>query len=249
MPISRLIPRPLRQPLREIRNYIAWQSYRGHGRYCPVCGGESSKFGSFGKPARADARCMRCGSLERYRLVWLYFERKTDLFTEIPARMLHIAPEPIFEKLLKKRVGAGYLSADLDGSQAMVKMDITSIDHPDQLFEVIYCSHVLEHVPDDRQAMRELHRILKPDGWAVLMVPITADKTVEDPSITDPAERERLFGQADHVRRYGPDFADRLKEAGFAVTVVSPPDFLTPDEVARMGITAAAGDIFYCTRS
>ena len=249
MPIIKLIPRPLRQPLREMKNYFAWMAYRGHGRHCPVCGEESSRFGTFGRPARPDARCMRCGSLERHRLARLYFERRTDLFTEVPARMLHVAPEPIFEKLLKKRVGAGYLSADLDGSQAMVKMDITAIDYPDQLFDVIYCSHVLEHVSDDRKTMRELYRVMRPDGWAVLMVPVTAEQTVEDPSITDPAERERLFGQADHFRRYGPDFADRLKECGFAVTRTSPSDFLTPDEISRMGITAAAGDIYHCARS
>jgi ubiquinone/menaquinone biosynthesis C-methylase UbiE len=89
-------------------------------------------------------------------------------------------------------------------------MDITDIQYPDNTFDVIYCSHVLEHVPDDRKAMREFARVLKPEGWAVFMVSLSEEHTIEDPSITSPAERERLFGQHDHVRRYGPDFKDRL---------------------------------------
>src|SRR5262249_12426105 len=81
--------------------------------------------------------------------------------------------------------------------------------------------HVLEHVPDDRRAMREFYRVLKPGGWAILLVPITVERTFEDPAVVDPAERLRLFGQEDHVRRYGPDYGDRLSEAGFAVSGVN----------------------------
>jgi SAM-dependent methyltransferase len=130
---------------------------------------------------------------------------------------------------------------------AMVRLDITEIDFPDESFDVVYCSHVLEHVPDDRKALAEIRRVLKPDGWAILLVPIDAAETIEDPSITDPGERLRLFGQGDHVRRYGPDYVERLHQAGFDVAVTSPPQLATPVEIASMGLTPASGEIFHCS--
>ena len=80
----------------------------------------------------------------------------------------------------------------------MPKMDIQDIPLPDETLDVIYCSHVLEHVTNDRKAMAEFFRILKPGGYAMLAVPVTVEKTIEDPTITDPGERHRLFGQYDH---------------------------------------------------
>lgn len=197
---------------------------------------------------RPDALCMQCGALERHRLAWLYLERRTDLFDGHSKAMLHVAPELCFQRRFRKRVGAGYVAADLDSPRAAVRMDVTDIQYPDGFFDVIFCSHVLEHVPDDRRAMREFLRVLKPGGWAILLVPVTADRTVEDPSVTDPAERLRRFGQEDHVRRYGPDYADRLREAGFDVSVTRVPDLVSAADAVRMGLTPAAGDIFHCTR-
>jgi hypothetical protein len=107
---------------------------------------------------------------------------------------------------------------------------------------------VLEHVQDDRQAMRELYRVLKPDGWAILLVPITAEQTIEDASITQPDKRRDLFGQADHVRRYGPDYVDRLRSAGFHVEISCVADLCNCDERERMGLTCASGDMYYCTK-
>jgi SAM-dependent methyltransferase len=170
------------------------------------------------------------------------------LFNGQYKKVLHIAPEAVFEKLFKTKLGQGYLTADLFDPKAMVRMDITNIQYPDKSFDVIYCSHVLEHVPDDRLAMRELLRVLKDDGWAILLVPIVTDVTFEDPSITDPLEREKIFGQADHVRNYGNDYKQRLRESGFFVEVIYPQDFLTENEIVRMGITKAAGEIYLCTR-
>lgn len=117
--------------------------------------------------------------------------------------MLHVAPEPSFGVIFSKSKYIDYLSADLYDKSVMVKMDITDIQYPENYFDIIFCSHVLEHVLDDKKAMREFLRVLKPTGWAVLQVPIMAMKTIEDPSITDPDERLRVFGQHDHVRRYG----------------------------------------------
>jgi SAM-dependent methyltransferase len=190
---------------------------------------------------------MYCGSVERQRLAWLFWERVLGL-PEKSVSMLHVGPEPVFETRFRKRLGAGYITADLYDSRAMVEMDITDIKYPDGFFDAIYCSHVLEHVTDDRRAMREFHRVLHPDGWAILLVPITAKETFEDPSITDPAERRRLFGQEDHVRRYGPDYEERLREAGFAVEVTRPEDFLSEEEMVLTGVARSAGWI-HCVRS
>jgi ubiquinone/menaquinone biosynthesis C-methylase UbiE len=162
--------------------------------------------------------------------------------------MLHVAPELQFVNRLAAAVGSGYITADFLDPSAMVQMDITNIKYTDGFFDVIYCSHVLEHVSNDRMAMREFARVLKPDGWAVILVPITTDKTFEDLSITDPKERLRLFGQEDHVRIYGPDFVERLRESGMEVRRFSASDFLSPTEIARVNLTKLSGDVFYCTK-
>ena len=96
--------------------------------------------------------------------------------------------------------------------------------------------------------MGEFYRVLKEDGWAILLVPIYSEKTFEDPTVTSPEERLRLFGQEDHTRKYGPDYADRLRIAGFKVKVTTPSDFLSDEEIFRMGITRASGDIYFCRK-
>jgi SAM-dependent methyltransferase len=149
--------------------------------------------------------------------------------------MLQISPGP-FADALKEEQSIDFLSGDIDEEEAMEKVDVTDIQYPADTFDVVYSSHVLEHVPDDRKAMREIRRVLSPDGWAVLQVPITAEETFEDPSMTDPEERERVFGQDNHVRRYGPDYRKRLEEAGFDVMLHSAPEVVGEENVQRMGI-------------
>jgi SAM-dependent methyltransferase len=165
-----------------------------------------------------------------------------------PRSALHIAPEQILEQKLRPLIGKGYITADLMQAYVDVKMDITDINSPDAYFDFIYCSHVLEHVPDDLKAMREFRRVLADGGIAILLVPITAEKTIEDLSVQDPKERRRLFGQEDHVRKYGPDYVFRLENAGFNVEVLEPEDFLDAREIERMGITPAAGVIYVCRK-
>lgn len=214
---------------------------------CPLCGTQAASFLPYGvRRVQPDRECPGCGSLERHRLIWLYFALRTDLFTA-PAQLLHIAPEPTISAHLQMIDHIDYLSADLDVSSAMVEMDITDIDRPNASFDVIYASHVLEHVPDDLQAMRELRRVLRPDGWAVLQVPVFGATTLEDPTITDPAERSRRFGQHDHVRMYGHDgeYERRLTAAGFDVTVVPLARELGPD-VARRYRLRDTEDIYFC---
>lgn len=203
---------------------------------------------NFGIVPREDAQCVHCGALERHRFLWLFLQKKTDLFDGKPKKMLHVAPEHCFESRFKKRLDDDYLTADLFNPRAMVKMDITDIQYADQSFDVIYCSHVLEHVPDDKQAMREFLRVLKNDGWAILLVPIISEKTFEDSSIVDPKKRLKAFGQEDHVRRYGPDYVDRLHDVGFNVEISKVGDLADRNDALKMGLTSASGDIFYCTK-
>jgi len=242
--LSQLTPDPLKSLLER-----AWMKVRYFGltRYCPICRTHLRSFKPFGLVPRTDALCPVCGSVERHRLVWLFFKRKTNLFDNSPKKMLHIAPERELDANLRKTPALDYLTADLNDPRAMVQMDITDIQYPDNSFDVIYCSHVLEHVPDDRKAIRHLNRVLKHTGWAVFVVPIKVEKTIEDPSITDPADRERLFGQHDHVRRYGPDFSDRLAEAGFDVTTFSAADIATAKNITRLSLKD--DKLFFCKKT
>ena len=211
--------------------------YYGQDHYCPVCCSHISKFSTNVVNSRPDARCPVCRCLERHRLDWLFLQSKTDLFDGAPKKMLHIAPETIFESRFKKLNYLEYVTADLTNPRAMYNFDITNIPFPRDSFDVIYCSHVLEHVPDDKKAIRELHRVLRHGGWGLLQVPVTAETTFEDPSVTDPSKRKKLFGQHDHIRRYGPDFKNRLEEGGFKTIVFSASDLIKNEKgYLRLGI-------------
>jgi SAM-dependent methyltransferase len=246
--IYHLLPGFIKLPVKWAGNFLIPLFYIGKERWCPVCEKASSKFRASGSELREDAVCVHCGALERHRFVWLYFSKITNLFDNSAKKMLHVAPEKHFESRLRKLLGQDYITADLFNKQAMVKMDIMDIKFPDGYFDVIYCSHVMEHIPDDKKAMREFYRVLKPGGWTIILVPINADKTFEDPSIVDPDERLRVFGQEDHVRIYGPDFLDRLRNSGFRVKVTVASDLFEKNDIVRMGLTPASGEIYYCTK-
>jgi SAM-dependent methyltransferase len=239
----------LRTRWRGVRQFVRKMPYLGTGRWCPVCERSSRRFKQYRHHPNPEAQCVHCASLERHRFVWLYLQNRTDLFDGRPKRVLHVAPEPCFDERLKQRLGDGYLTADLMSPRAMVKMDVTNVQFPDNSFDVVYCSHVLEHIPDDRRAMREFRRVLKPGGWAILLVPITSEHTFEDPSVVDPAERLRLFGQEDHVRTYGPDYSQRLAEAGFDVAETNVCDLVSDTEAIRLGIAQCAGLVHECRKA
>lgn len=171
-------------------------------------------------PARENALCPNCLSLERHRLIWLYLKEKTSFFRD-EIMILHIAPELCYIHRFESLSNLDYTSADIESPLAKVKMDIHKIPFEDNTFDAAMCNHVLEHVEDDILAMKEICRVLKPDGWAILQVPFMGKnliKTFEDPSVTSQKEREKVFGQRDHVRIYGQDYAERLRSAGFIVT-------------------------------
>jgi hypothetical protein len=220
---------------------------RGDAVECPCCGG---RFASF-MPGRDPNNpiCPRCGAQARHRALWLYLHERTALLDGEGLRVLHFAPERALGERLATAPGIRYTSADLDAPDAMEHFDITDIPHPDGSFDAILCIHVLEHVEDDRAAMRELCRVLAPEGFAIVLVPLDLERseTYEDPTITDPAERERAFWQSDHLRLYGSDFPDRLREAGFEVTVDRWVRGLDPAVVQRYGLFPLE-DMFVCRR-
>lgn len=191
--------------------------YRGHKYHCPVCGGHFRKFLPYGYNAiRANVLCPGCLSLERHRLIWLYLKEKTDFFVS-PQRMLHIAPEQCFLKRFRKLKNLDYTTGDLVSPLADVKMDIRQIPFANNTFDVVMCNHVLEHITELDQAIDEIFRVLKPGGWAILQVPLDVNlaTTLEDPAATSPAERNRLYGQYDHVRLFGRDYPELLRRKGF----------------------------------
>ncbi len=214
--------------------------YLGSRYVCPCCGWRFRQFLPYGLPPRPNAKCPRCNALERHRALWLYLSTKTDLFTA-RRRVLHVAPEPALQSALSAAPNIEYVTADMQSPYVMVKLDVENIPYPDGAFDVVLCNHVLEHVADDRRAMREIRRVLSPGGWAVLLAPMddAREVTFEDPTVVDPKERERVFGQKDHVRIYGRDYIDRLREAGFAVERIPFPAIVEPALAARHGVLAS----------
>jgi SAM-dependent methyltransferase len=215
--IIRHLPRPWLQRLGGAGAGFLGVFYRGHGVTCPVCGHSFRRFLPYGRlRARSNALCPQCLSLERHRLLWLYLKNRTSFFHH-PQDVLHIAPEVCFLKPFRAIHGDRYVTADLDSPWASIKMDIHAMPFPDNSFDVVLCNHVLEHVADDILALREIRRVLRPGGYAVLQVPFfepVPATTVEDPAVVLPRDREKLYGQSDHVRRYGADYLNRIALAG-----------------------------------
>jgi SAM-dependent methyltransferase len=161
-------------------------------------------------------------SLERHRLLWLYLKNKTDFFTAEKS-VLHFAPEQCFLKRFRNLKNLNYTTTDLLSPIADVKADICNLPFEDNTYDVIFCNHVLEHIPDDTKAMQELYRVMKPGGYGVFQIPqdLNRAETFEDNSITDKAKRAEIFGQYDHVRVYGRDYFDKLRNVGFNVEAVN----------------------------
>jgi len=140
-----------------------------------------------------------------------------------------------------------YISVDLESPIAALKINITDMKFSSNVFDCVIRWHVLEHIPDDRRAMREILRVLKPGGWAILQVPIMEDKTYEDPNVTSPEGRDRICGQRDHVRSYGLDYEDRLQQAGFKVKVDDYVKQLGDRTIRKYGLRASE-DIYICLK-
>lgn len=181
-------------------------------------------------------------SLERHRLLWLYLKNDTNFFID-QLKVLHFAPEQCFLKRFKELKNLDYTTTDLLSPIADVKADICNLPFDDNSYDVILCNHVLEHIPDDTKAMKELYRVMKPGGYGIFQIPqdLNRTKTFEDDSITDKAERARIFGQYDHVRIYGLDYFDKLRSIGFTVDEIDYTAELTTSEVDKFRL--AKGEI------
>jgi SAM-dependent methyltransferase len=219
--LLRYLPRPLLIKISLLINKPLSFLYRGNKVACPVCGKTFRKFLPYGytRTNKDNRLCPNCLSLERHRLLWMYLDRQTDYFNR-RIEVLHIAPEQPFIKRFRKNSQWKYVTADLLSPIADVKTDIRDMkEFAEETFDLVICNHVLEHIDDEQKALAELKRILKSGGKAILQVPIdySLEHTFEDDRITDKKERERIFGQYDHVRVYGRDYPERLQQAGFEV--------------------------------
>ncbi|SNT04544.1 Methyltransferase domain-containing protein [Ekhidna lutea] len=234
----RNVPRKYIQLFSHVVLRVVAVFYRGNKVECPVCESRFRKFLPYGRKSRSNALCPKCLALERHRLIWLYLKRKTDFFTK-EAKMLHVAPELCFMSRFDALENLEYITADIESPLAKVKMDIHQIPFEDNSVDIIFCNHVLEHVDDDRKALSEMLRVLKPGGWAILQVPFfypLPKTTYEDKAIVEPKEREKAFGQDDHVRMYGEDYGQRLGEAGFKVVEERIIDELSSEEKTRFAL-------------
>jgi SAM-dependent methyltransferase len=223
--------------------------YFGSNHKCILCGRSSRKLLPTGirNESALDligggyrlTLCPFCFSADRERLIYYYLKNKTDIFNlKEKVKILHIAPGESLKKRLNSYSSVDYTSGDMNPSPGDIKIDITDIKFEDNSFDIIICCHVLEHVLDDKKAMKEIFRVLKPGGFAILQVPISRhlSETFEDPSVVSPEEREEKFGQKDHVRVYGRDYGEKLKEAGFKLSLYDVKKDLSIEEMRKYGL-------------
>lgn len=192
----------------------------GTRHVCPCCGWRLRAFTHGGTSCRIRdlGYCPRCNSKARHRRDWLFLEQKTNLFSD-ELRLLCVSPNYCLSRRFKSMPNLKFFGvSDRWRPNICLRMNLAATPIRSATFDAVICIHVLEHIDEDRSAMRELFRVLKPGGWAMITVPIRLEqRTFEDPEIMAPEERERAFGEKVHVRLYGCDLVDRLKEAGFQV--------------------------------
>jgi SAM-dependent methyltransferase len=216
---------------------------------CPCCGWRVRAFTHGGTSWRIRhlGYCPRCNSKARHRRDWLFLEQKTNLFSD-KLSLLCVSPNYCLSRRFKSIPNLRYFGvSDRCRPNICLKMNLAATPIRSATFDAAVCIHVLEHIDNDRRAMGELFRVLKPGGWALITVPIRLEqRTFEDPRITMPEERERAFGERVHVRLYGYDLTDRLREAGFQVHL----DLGTGiDEQTREKYGLRNDEnVFYCTK-
>lgn len=214
------------------RPLIKWY-FKGHRFTDPIDGSSYRRFLPYGyQKIRENALCPGTLSLERHRLLWLYLERETSFLTD-SIKVLHVAPEQVFYQKFRSFSHWDYTTTDLYSPLADVKADLCKLPFEDHVYDLILCNHVLEHIPDHLQALSELYRVLKKGGTLIAQVPLdlNREKTFEDPTITDPQERNRIFGQYDHVRIYGKDYFEFLNQTGFSSQCIPYTEQLAKKEI------------------
>ena len=214
--------------------------HKGNRHECPVCGFNAKTFMDAGLYVRrTNSKCPNCGSLERHRALWIILDRILK-GAKSKFKVLHFAPEKCIAMQLSKRSGIEYLTSSYgENDVSDFQFDLQNIESQDGVFDLVICSHVLEHVVEDGLAIAEIYRILKSQGIALIQVPIWPSEshpTYENKSITDPRDRIIHFGQFDHVRIYGLDVVERLKLAGFTVEVIDLEKQLKQDIIEKYAL-------------
>ena len=246
---TRIIPRHYLQHVSHFFLRIFSLFLRGNKFEDPINGKTYRKLLPYGRlKPRENAIAPDSLSLERHRLMWLFLKNKTNFFTD-NLKFLHIAPEYCFIKIFKGMKNLDYLTADLISPWADVKMDVHDIPFEENTFDVVICNHVLEHVDDADKVMKEFYRVMKPGGWGIFQVPIDYNNsvTIEDRSVTDPRERERLYWQSDHLRLFGRDYGNKLTAAGFKVTESNFINEIDPKLVERYALDKNE-IVYYCQK-
>lgn len=243
-----LIPRPILIRLSYVIRPILAFILRGNTYTDPIDGKGFRTFLPYGYgKQRPNVLSPSTLSLERHRLFWLYLTNETEFFLK-SIKVLHFAPEQCFLKRFRKLENLDYTTTDLLSPIADVKADICNLPFEDNSYDVIFCNHVLEHIPDDTKAMQELYRVMKPGGWGIFQIPqdLGREVTFEDDSITDKAERAKIFGQYDHVRIYGRDYFDKLRSIGFQVEEIDYTKQLSEETIDKYRL--AKGEIIPLVR-
>ncbi len=236
--ILKILPRTFLIRLSILVKPILSLVFKGSKFIDPINGKGYSRFLPYGyNKLRNNALCPGTFSLERHRSLWLYLNQNSKIETH-SLKVLHIAPELVFYKKFKKFTSWNYITTDLNSPLADVKADICDLPFEKESFDLILCNHVLEHILDDFKAMKEIHRVLKYGGKAILQVPIETnrEKSYEDPKITSAKERSKKFGQYDHVRIYGMDFFDRLIKVGFRTEKIDLTSTMKNEEIVKYGL-------------
>ncbi|MGY6562831.1 MAG: class I SAM-dependent methyltransferase [Luteibaculaceae bacterium] len=245
---TRYIPRHHLQKFSHAVLQLLAPFYAGDKFVDPITGKRYRKLLPYGRGIhkRENALAPHSLSLERHRLMWFYLKNETNFFDTTPKKILHIAPEYCFLKRFKKQFGENYITADLNSPWADMHFDVHEIPFEDNSFDVIFCNHVLEHVEDHQQVLREFYRVMKPGGFGIFQVPIDATKseTFQDNKITSAADRERYYWQADHVRLFGSNYNEELSACGFKVTVWDYSNHMQREEANQFAFME--GELLYC---
>ncbi|MGB0422926.1 MAG: class I SAM-dependent methyltransferase [Flavobacteriales bacterium] len=248
--VTRFIPRHILQRVAHFFLRILSLFYRGNKFEDPITGITYRKLLPYGRLApRENALSPDSMALERHRLIWLYLKEETNFFND-QIRFLHMAPEYCFLRLFKKQKNLDYVTGDLVSPWADHHFDVHQIPFEDNSFDVLMANHLLEHVEDDAKVMKEFFRVMKPGGWGIFQVPIDYNNpvTFDDPTITDPREREKHYWQSDHVRLYGLDYGKKLADAGFEVEELAYPQLLG-EELCKRYCLMDDEVIYLCKKS
>ena len=228
-----------------IKKYLKQVYFWGWRYRCVICDSQLRKWHWHGEDSdvhrthqmvgsgRRETACPHCHSIDRERLIYLYLQNHCKKMEWSNMRVLHIAPENVLQEWIKQQRPLEYIRGDFftegyEYGQGTIHLDIQSLNFSADYFDLIICSHVLEHVEDDKKAILELWRVCKKGGALMVLVPMAIDlaQTIEGNHSDSPEYRKEHFGQLDHLRLYGTDFSQRLTNEGWEVRKWQPQPML-----------------------